>query len=97
MSERRGTGPAEQAARQRAAARGNPPSNSGANPAKTPPRTPVSSSTGSDTPQQPEDRGVRRAVFLAELAEAKELRKRVAPRKARNAELHARLLRTFRY
>ena len=47
--------------------------------------------------RQTEDRNLRRAVFLAELAEAKELRKRVAPRKARHAELHARLLRTFRY
>ena len=45
----------------------------------------------------PRDRGLRRAIFLAELAEARELRKRVAPRRARAAELHARLLRTFRY
>ena len=45
----------------------------------------------------PRDRGLRRAMFLAELAEAKELRRRVAPRRARVAELHARLLRTFRY
>ena len=43
------------------------------------------------------DRGLRRAMFLAELAEARELRRRVAPRRARVAELHARLLRTFRY
>jgi hypothetical protein len=50
-----------------------------------------------DPARQAEDRNLRRAVFLAELAEAKELRKRVAPRKTRNAELHARLLRTFRY
>ena len=47
-------------------------------------------------PQQ-QDRGLRRAIFLAELAEAKELRRRVAPRRARAAELHARVLRTFRY
>jgi len=39
----------------------------------------------------------RRAEFLAELAEAKALRARVAPRRARIQELHARLLRTFRY
>ncbi len=45
----------------------------------------------------PRDRGLRRAMFLAELAEARELRRRVAPRRARVAELHARLLRTFRY
>ena len=48
-------------------------------------------------PDEPEDRVVRRAVFLAELAEAKELRKRVAPRRVRAAELHVRLLRTYRY
>jgi hypothetical protein len=39
----------------------------------------------------------RRAEFLAELAEAKALRARVAPRRARIQELHQRLLRTFRY
>lgn len=55
------------------------------------------SPAGSDAERAPQGRNLRRAVFLAELAEAKELRKRVAPRKARNAELHARLLRTFRY
>lgn len=43
------------------------------------------------------DRRLRRARFLAELTEARELRKRVAPRRARTAEFHARLLRTFRY
>jgi hypothetical protein len=47
--------------------------------------------------EPPRDRGLRRAMFLAELAEARELRRRVAPRRARVAELHARLLRTFRY
>jgi hypothetical protein len=84
MSERRGTGPDAQGAKQRAAARG-----------KAQAETPETAKP--DTPQQAQDRTVRRAVFLAELAEAKELRKRVAPRKTRNAELHARLLRTFRY
>ena len=55
-------------------------------------------SPGKSEPERAaQDRNLRRAVFLAELAEAKELRKRVAPRKARHAELHARLLRTFRY
>jgi hypothetical protein len=43
------------------------------------------------------DRRIRRARFLAELAEARELRKRVTPRRTRAAELHARVLRTFRY
>jgi hypothetical protein len=58
------------------------------------PRSPLSAP---DAERQPQDRGVRRAIFLAELAEAKELRRRVAPRRARAAELHARVLRTFRY
>jgi hypothetical protein len=43
------------------------------------------------------ERRLRRARFLAELAEARELRKRVTPRRTRAAELHARVLRTFRY
>jgi hypothetical protein len=86
MSERRGTGDG-QGAKQRAAARGK----AQAEAAKT------AKTAKPDTPRQAEDRNLRRAVFLAELAEAKELRKRVAPRKTRNAELHARLLRTFRY
>jgi hypothetical protein len=42
-------------------------------------------------------RDKRRAQFLAELAEARALRARVAPRRARMQELHQRLLRTFRY
>ncbi len=50
-----------------------------------------------EEPDAPQERGMRRAIFLAELAEARELRKRVAPRRARAQELHARLLRTFRY
>jgi hypothetical protein len=50
-----------------------------------------------DKADVPRDRGLRRAMFLAELSEARELRRRVAPRRARVAELHARLLRTFRY
>ena len=66
MSERRGTGDG-----QRQQSRGNAPK-----PAKNPTRGPANSPAGSDTPQQGEDRTVRRAVFLAELAEAKELRKR---------------------
>jgi len=84
MSERRGTGPDAQGAKQRAAARGKA-------------QAETSKTAKPYTPQQAQDRTLRRAVFLAELAEAKELRKRVAPRKTRNAELHARLLRTFRY
>jgi hypothetical protein len=48
-------------------------------------------------PEIERERRVRRARFLAELDEARELRKRVAPRRARAAELQARVLRTFRY
>jgi hypothetical protein len=59
------------------------------------PASASSSSSGQSDPEN--DRRVRRARFLADLAEARELRKRVAPRKARAAELQARVLRTFRY
>lgn len=89
MSERRGTG-AEQASK-RATTRARSAENAASRNAAS------TESAKSEPTRPPQDRGVRRAVFLAELAEAKELRKRVAPRKARAAELHARLLRTFRY
>lgn len=59
--------------------------------------TPISPSFSSETADPERDRRLRRARFLADLAEARELRKRVAPRRARAAELHARVLRTFRY
>jgi hypothetical protein len=43
------------------------------------------------------DRLRRRAIFLRELAEARELRRRVAPRRSRRAEIRAALRkRTFR-
>ena len=39
----------------------------------------------------------RRAAFLRDLAEARELRRRVAPRRSRRAQIHATLRRrTFR-
>lgn len=58
----------------------------------------TSPSSSLSSPAEAEsDRRMRRARFLAELAEARELRKRVAPRRARAAELQARVLRTFRY
>jgi hypothetical protein len=60
-------------------------------------QVPHSPLTAPGTEPQQQDRGLRRAIFLAELAEAKELRRRVALRRARAAELHARVLRTFRY
>lgn len=56
-----------------------------------------SSPSPSSAEDRERDRRVRRARFLAELDEARELRKRVAPRRARAAELEARVLRTFRY
>jgi hypothetical protein len=60
--------------------------------------TPISPSLSAPVTSDPErDRRIRRARFLADLAEARELRRRVAPRRARAAELHARVLRTFRY
>lgn len=66
-----------------------------------PPRTPQQPPAGQSAPltraQAERERRLRRARFLADLAEARELRKRVTPRRTRNAELHARLLRTFRY
>ncbi|GAB3668582.1 hypothetical protein GCM10027589_35190 [Actinocorallia lasiicapitis] len=49
------------------------------------------------TPEEIRERLHRRAAFLRELAEAKALRRRVAPRKARRAQIHATLRsRTFR-
>ena len=87
-----------------AAPRRKPTAKGGANPPAAAPKSPISPTydTGGDSAGVGEagegrDRGLRRAMFLAELAEARELRRRVAPRRARAAELHARLLRTFRY
>ncbi|MGH3318702.1 MAG: hypothetical protein ACRDN9_00720 [Streptosporangiaceae bacterium] len=43
------------------------------------------------------DRRRRRAIFLRELAEARELRRRVTPHRSRRERLHAALrMRTFR-
>lgn len=47
--------------------------------------------------QADRDRRRRRTIFLRELAEARELRKRVAPRRSRRARIHEALrMRTFR-
>jgi hypothetical protein len=49
------------------------------------------------TPEEVRDRLRRRAIFLRELAEARELRRRVAPRRSRRARIHATLrMSTFR-
>ncbi|MBX6767243.1 MAG: hypothetical protein IRY90_08855 [Actinomadura rubrobrunea] len=50
------------------------------------------------TPEQLRERLRRRAVFLRELAEARELRRRVTPHRSRRARIHAALRRrTFRW
>ena len=81
-------------AKQAASATGRRPAEPADQQEQIPPHSPL---TAPGTEVKPQDRSLRRAIFLAELAEAKELRRRVAPRRARAAELHARLLRTFRY
>jgi hypothetical protein len=49
------------------------------------------------TPEEVRDRLRRRALFLRELSEARELRKRVTPRRARRERVRTALrMRTFR-
>lgn len=49
------------------------------------------------SPEQIRDHLRRRAIFLRELAEARELRRRVTPHRSRRARIHAALRRrTFR-
>lgn len=49
------------------------------------------------SPEEIRDRLRRRAIFLRELAEARELRRRVTPHRSRRARIHAVLRsRTFR-
>lgn len=49
------------------------------------------------SPEEVRDRLRRRAVFLRELAEARELRKRLSPRRSRQERIRATLrMRTFR-
>lgn len=49
------------------------------------------------SPEEVRDRLRRRAVFLRELAEARELRKRVSPRRSRRERVREALrMRTFR-
>jgi hypothetical protein len=51
-----------------------------------------------ETPEDPVERRRRRAVFLRELAEARELRERVHPRRTKVQRLRqAARMRTFRY
>lgn len=52
---------------------------------------------GDITPEEVRERLRRRAIFLRELAEARELRRRVTPHRSRRARIHAALRRrTFR-
>jgi hypothetical protein len=52
---------------------------------------------GDVSPEQVRERLRRRAIFLRELAEARELRRRVTPHRSRRARIHAALRRrTFR-
>jgi hypothetical protein len=52
---------------------------------------------GDISPEQVRERLRRRAIFLRELAEARELRRRVTPHRSRRARIHAALRRrTFR-
>ncbi|CCK29048.1 hypothetical protein BN159_4669 [Streptomyces davaonensis JCM 4913] len=53
---------------------------------------------GAERPETDAERRRRRARFLRELAEARELRDRVQPRRAKAARLrHAMRMRTFRW
>ncbi|HXA58940.1 MAG TPA: hypothetical protein VNW94_07240 [Streptosporangiaceae bacterium] len=47
----------------------------------------------SPSPEEIKERLRRRAIFLRELAEARELRRRVAPRRSRRAQIYATLRR----
>ena len=52
---------------------------------------------GEPTPEEARERLRKRAIFLRELAEARELRRRVTPHRSRRARIHAVLRsRTFR-
>ncbi|WP_067486654.1 hypothetical protein [Actinomadura hibisca] len=52
---------------------------------------------GDVSPEEMRERLRRRAIFLRELAEAQELRRRVTPHRSRRARIHAALRRrTFR-
>ncbi|GAA3227706.1 hypothetical protein MTQ10_16345 [Streptomyces sp. XM83C] len=53
---------------------------------------------GERAPETDAERRLRRAIFLRELAEARALRDRVQPRRAKTARLrHAMRMRTFRW
>jgi hypothetical protein len=58
---------------------------------------PEAAGAGDVSPEQVRERLRRRAIFLRELAEARELRRRVTPHRSRRARIHAALRRrTFR-
>jgi hypothetical protein len=87
----------------------DPPASTSASGSEPPSPDPaVTEVTGEDAPSRPGPQGDispeqvrehlrRRAVFLRELAEARELRRRVTPHRSRRARIHAALRRrTFR-
>nr|AFD20738.1 hypothetical protein [Streptomyces rimofaciens] len=62
------------------------------------PRRPREAADPDESPESAEDRRRRRAQFLRELNEAKELRDRVQPRRARAARMRQQMrMRTFRW
>ncbi|MGW0878996.1 hypothetical protein [Streptomyces sp. NPDC002671] len=62
------------------------------------PVEPATPETDSATPETDAERRRRRAQFLRDLAEARALRERVQPRRAKAARLrHAMRMRTFRW
>ncbi|WP_433890692.1 hypothetical protein [Streptomyces sp. CA-111067] len=64
------------------------------------PHPPAASDTSgrTDTPDRDTERRRKRALFLRELNEAKELRERVQPRRAHTARLRQQMrMRTFRW
>jgi hypothetical protein len=60
-------------------------------------RTNITDAENAPSPEKVRDHLRRRAIFLRELAEARELRERVTPHRSRRARIHAALRRrTFR-
>ncbi|GAB2687571.1 hypothetical protein [Kitasatospora kifunensis] len=74
-----------------------PPEEPAAQPNTAPRETPGQSSAPPTPRETPAERRRRRAVFLRELAEARELRARVQPRKTKERRMREALrMRTFR-
>ncbi|MFA3877116.1 hypothetical protein ABS735_26115 [Streptomyces sp. MMCC 100] len=70
----------------------------GAKPSAVPERQPDGAAPRDPEPDREAERRRRRAQFLRDLAEARQLRDRVQPRRAKTARLrHAMRMRTFRW